>query len=166
MTIQKYSHPKSIQWFKNIFAVLAFIYPPYMILTTFLRETPKNALSAIIIIVVASFMMIPILVAAYFFQDVWVDDDGLIIEFLRRKIKVRWVDVIEAKPAWGFLGLAKNRPLIVLVNGLTPFHRILGFLYGWSIKPGFVVFSTTANFQVLKEIIQDRMKLANKERPQ
>jgi len=63
---------------------------------------------------------------------------------------------MEAKPAWGFLGLAKNRPLIILVNGLTPFHRIFGLLYGLSIKPGFVVFSTTADFQALKEIIQAR----------
>jgi len=67
MATQKYSHPKYIQWFKNILTVLAFIYPLYMILTTFLKEPPKNVLSAILIIFAAFFMMISILVAAYFF---------------------------------------------------------------------------------------------------
>jgi hypothetical protein len=102
--------------------------------------------------------MVPILVAAYFFQDVWVDEEGLLIEFLWRRFKVRWVDVIEAKSAWGFVGSENNRPLIVLVNRLTPFHRVFGVLYGWSIRTGFVIFPTISDFQSIKQTIESHVK--------
>ena len=86
------------------------------------------------------------------------DGEGLEIEFLWRKVRVRWLDIIEIKAVWGSLGQEKNRPLIVLVNGLTPFHRIFGVLYGLSIKPGFVIFPSISDFRELKETIQHHVR--------
>ena len=154
MNLRKHSHPKYMQWFRNIFAILAFVYPLYLLLTS----NPKSALIGIIEIVLAFFIMIFILVTTYFFQDIWVDEEGLLIEFLWRKIRVRWADIIQTKTAWGFLGSEKNRPLIVLVNGLTPFHRAFGVIYAFSIKPAFVIHPSISDFKILKETIQHHIK--------
>lgn len=159
MLPRQHSHPIYIQWCKNILAVLAFAFPPYMILTSFTSITPIITLTEILVnIIMSFFMMIPILVSAYFWQDIWIDEEGLLIEFLWRKIRVQWVDIIEAKPAWGFLGQENKRPLIVLVNGLTPFHRAFGIIYAFSTKPGFVIFSSIRDFKILKENIQSHIK--------
>lgn len=106
----------------------------------------------------AFFLMIALLVTAYFFQDIWLDEEGLLVEFLWKKVRVKWEEIIDVKPAWGFLGQKNKRPMIVMVNGLTPFHRAYGVVYGLSIKPGFVIFSSISDFQVLKETIQSHIK--------
>ncbi len=157
MLPRHYSQPKYIQWTKNILVILAFGYPVYILLKSILGVTPIKALMEISLnIIMSFFMMMIILVGAhYFWQDIWVDEEGLQIEFLWRKIRVRWVDLIETKAVLGsWLAPEKNRPLIVLVNGLTPFHRIFGVLYGLSIKPGFVIYPSISDFQILKETIQ------------
>ena len=150
-----HSHPKYLQWFKSGLAIFAFVYPAYLLLTS----TSSFALIRIIEVFLAIFIMIIMLVTAYFFQDIWVDEEGLQIEFLWKKIRVKWEEIIEVKPAWGFLGSKKNRPLIVLVNGLTPFHRAFGVIYGLSTKPGFVIFSSINDFQILKENIQNHLEM-------
>jgi hypothetical protein len=155
----KHSHPIYMQCSKNILAILAFIFPPCMIWISFTSVTPIHTLTEIVVTIIMSlFMMIPLLGSAYFWQDIWVDEEGLLIEFLWKKIRVKWEEIIEVKPAWGFLGPEKNRPLIVLVNGLTPFHRSFGVIYGLSTKSGFVIFSSISDFQMLKETIQSHIK--------
>lgn len=154
MTPQHHFHPQYMQWFKSILAILAFVYPAYLLLTS----TSNYALVRIVEVFLAVFMMIVFLITAYFFQNIWADEEGLQIEFLWRKIRVRWADIAELKPAWGFLGQKNKRPLIVLVNRLTPFHRAFGVIYGLSIKPGFVIFSSISDFQVLKENIQNHIQ--------
>ncbi|SRR5258706_3714216 len=153
MLPQKHSQPKYIEWCKNILVVFAFAFPVYIVLTTMHRVE-------LIDIIMLFFMPIPILIGAYFFsQDVWTDEEGLFIELLWRKIRVPWVDIIEIKSAWGFWHApGKNHILIVLVNGLTPFHRLFGVLYGWSLKPGFIIYPTIRNYEELKSNIENHIK--------
>ena len=143
-----------MQWTKRILAILAFVYPAYLLLTS----TSNNALIRVVEVFLALFTMAVLLITAYFFQNIWVDEEGLQIEFLWRKIGVRWADIADIKPAWGFLGQKDKRPVIVLVNGLTPFHRTFGVIYGLSIKPGFVIFPSINDFQILKEQIQNHFQ--------
>ena len=162
MLPRQHSIPKYFHWFRNILGVFAFVYPLYILLTTILGTPPNNRFTeistALFSFLFLFLMMMWILVISYFLQDIWVDEEGLLVEFLWRKIRVRWVDVIETKIAWGFLGSEQNRPLIVLVNGLTPFHRIFGVLYGLSIKPGFVISVSNSEYQVLKKTIQGHVR--------
>jgi hypothetical protein len=159
MALRRYSHPLYIQWCKNILAVLAFLFPHYMIWNSFTSVIPIHTLTEIVVtIFISLFMMIPLLISAYFWQDIWVDEEGLLIEFLCKKLRVKWEEIIEVKPAWGFLGQKNKRPLIILVKGLTPFHRTFGVIYGLSIKPGFVIFSSVNDFQILKENTQNHIK--------
>ena len=161
MISRQYSHPKYIRWFKNIFVILAFVFPAYWILNSISRFTPNNFWAVIVDdIVFSPLIFIVLLTSTYYFgQDVLVDEEGLQIEFLWKKMRVRWVDIIETKATFGSLFASeKNCPLIILVNGLTPFHRIFGVLYGLSIKPGFVIFPSISDFQGLKENIQSHIK--------
>lgn len=154
MTPRHHAHPRYMQWFKSILAILAFMYPAYLLLTS----TSNYAFIRIMEVMLAFFLMIALLVTAYFFQDIWLDEEGLLVEFLWKKVRVKWEEIIDVKPAWGFLGQKNKRPMIVMVNGLTPFHRAYGVVYGLSIKPGFVIFSSISDFQVLKETIQSHIK--------
>jgi len=155
MILEQYSHPKYIQWSKNVLAILAFVCSLYFLLIAISRLISNNIFEGVAEIAFSFFLLISILVGAYYFgQDVWINEEGLQIEFLWRIMKVQWVDIIETKMIWGSFGKEKNRPLIVLVNGLTPFHRVFGVLYGLSIKPGFVIFPSISNFLKLREIIQ------------
>jgi hypothetical protein len=159
MALRRYSHPLYIQWCKNILAVLAFLFPPYMIWNSFTSVIPIHTLTEIVVtIFISLFMMIPLLVSAYFWQDIWVNEEGLLIEFLWKKVRVKWDDIIEVKLAWGFLGQESKRPVIVLVHGLTPFHRTFGIIYAFSTKPGFVIHPSISDFQILKETIQSQIR--------
>ena len=153
---RRYSHPTYIRLSKNILATLAFVYPPYMIWNSFTSSTPIHTLAeAISTIILSLFMTTPILVSAYFWQDIWIEEEGLAIEFLWYRIRVKWEEIIEVKPAWGFLGQKEKRPLIVLVKRLTHFHLAFGILYGLSINPGFIIFPSINEFQNIKESIQN-----------
>ena len=161
MDARLYSHPIFFQWYKKFVAVLAFVFPPYMIWNSFMGVAPIHSLTEIVVTIFLSlFMMIPILVSAYFWQDIWVDEEGLLVEFLWKKIRVRWIDIIETETAWGFLGRKENRSWVVMVNGLTPFHRMFGVLYGLSLQPAFVIDSSIRDFQALKDIIRKHTNAA------
>jgi hypothetical protein len=148
-------HPISFRWFKYIFSFFAFGFPLWMLVAAFPGVYPNKAISAIELLCLAPICTVLLLVAAYFYQDVSVDDDGLLIEFLWKKFKVKWADIIEIKPIWVFRHFPeKLRPAVVIVNGLTPIHRVLGVLYGLSIQPGFVIYSSISDFQVLKDNIR------------
>ena len=159
MLPRKHSRPILLQLSKNILAVFAFVFPPYMIWNSFTSLTPIHSLAEIVVTIFLSlFMMIPILGSAYFWQDIWVDEEGLLIEFLWKKVRVKWDEIIEVKLAWGFLGPESKRPVIVLVHGLTPFHRTFGIIYAFSTKPGFVIHPSISDFQILKETIQSQIQ--------
>ncbi len=159
MLPRKHSHPKLLQLSKYALAVFAFAFSPYTIWNSFTSAVPIHTLTEIVVTIIMSlFMMIPFLVSAYFWQDIWIDEAGLLVEFLWKKIRVRWVDLIEVKPAWGFIGQESKRPVIVLVNGLTPFHRAFGIIYAFSTKPGFVIHPSIRDFQIIKENIRSHMK--------
>jgi len=151
MTSRQHSHPKHIRWFKNIIVILAFVYPVYFFLKSIYGINPNSLTEISVNIIIAFFMMVTFLVGPYYFgQDVLVDEEGLQIEFLWKKMRVQWTDIIETKTTFGsWFAPEKNRPLIILVNGLTPFHRIFGVLYGLSIKPGFVIFPSISDFEIL-----------------
>jgi hypothetical protein len=159
MLPRQHSHPRYIQLSKNILAVFAFVVPPYVIWISFASVTPIHSLAEIVVTIFMSlFVMSSILVSAYFWQDIWVDEEGLLIEFLWKKVRVKWEEIIEVKPAWGFLGQESKRPVVVLVHGLTPFHRAFGIIYAFSTKPGFVIHPSIRDFQIIKENIRSHVK--------
>ncbi len=148
-------HPKYIRWFRYLFSVFAFGFPIWMLVAALPGLYPNKALSPIQILFLAPTSTIFILVAAYFYQDVSVDDDGLLIGFLWKKLRVKWSDVVEVKPIWIYRFAPEEiRPVVVILKGLTPFHRVFGVLYALSLQPAFVITPSISGFQILKDNIR------------
>ena len=103
---------------------------------------------------------IVMLMLAYFFQDITVTDDGLLIEFLWKDLMVSWDRIMEIKPAYGFWGNSRiPKPIyLVLTDDLTPFHRLYGLAYGLSVKPAFIIHPTISGYQSLVETIKQHRK--------
>ncbi|MEO7841515.1 MAG: hypothetical protein ABIU06_19405 [Anaerolineales bacterium] len=96
------------------------------------------------------------LISAYVFgQNIAVMDEGLMVEFLGKDLFVPWDKIIEIKPAYGFWRNSRNTKIyIVLTDALTPFHRFFGVIYGLSVKPAFIIYSTISEYESLVETIK------------
>jgi hypothetical protein len=101
------------------------------------------------------FFLFVILISAYFFSDITVVADGLLVEFLWLKLHVKWDQLIKTKPILGMniLGLSKRKVVVLLVHGLTPFHRTYGLLYGFSIYPAVVIHPAISDYDLLMQQI-------------
>ncbi|HZM22680.1 MAG TPA: hypothetical protein VFC02_13110 [Anaerolineales bacterium] len=144
---------KGLSQIKIAYVTLAFLSPVWFLLPLFPNfDITWSVLEGSYLTI---FHFIVLLVAAYFHQDVYVDDQGLFVEFLWNKIKVPWQDIIEVKYIWGVGFLREEkRPLVVVVKSLTSFHRVFGVLYAKSIRPAFIIDVTIDDFQTLKKTIQ------------
>lgn len=153
MNLRNHFHSKHTQYFRNLCIVLAFLYPVCFVVVL----VPNHALPFTTTAFHALFVMVCTLVSAYFFQDVQVDKEGLIIDFLWKKLHVPWDKVIQIKPLLGIRG-GKQTINVVIVDGLTLFHRLYGFLYGFSLKPAFILWPTVSDYQVLENDIEKHIK--------
>ncbi len=69
------------------------------------------------------------------YPTVWVADDHLAVQsFLFARAKVPWGDVVDVgagRVPWGFV--------LVRTRGLTPLHRVYGWLYSRTLMPSFLI---------------------------
>ena len=152
--------------FKILFSIgaLVFLMRILLLLLAFVFGKDRLLLDVIKVsaslIFAAAFTVCAFLIAAYYFPDVDVDDEGLYVEFLWKRIRVSWEDVVELKPVfrYGIPSFGRPVPVIVLTKKLTPFHRIYGLLYGFSTKPAFVIQPAISEFELLKTDIEKHIK--------
>ena len=155
-----------IRLFKNTFAILAFI-PPIFISILLFKDFTNPAfsidslLSLVFLIIISP---VCILLAAYFYTDLEVDENGLMVEFLWKKLRISWSKVLQIKPLFG-IKTRKPGIYVVIVEGLTPFHLLYGLIYGFSLRPAFILWSTVNDFGVLKNDIEKHIKRNRKTTP-
>jgi hypothetical protein len=96
--------------------------------------------------------------------DIVADNQGLLVEFLWIKLRVGWNQIKQVKPAFPFAWLVvkQKASMIVLTNALTPFHRIFGLLYGFTLLPSFVIHPTINDFDLLIAKINSHVKRKQK----
>ena len=160
MKISKHTHPIYFKWFKYLFAVSAFLMPLYFLYSIFSKYsiTEIFSLPSILpLLITLPFQPIFILIAAYFFQDITVTNEGLLVEFLWKDLFVPWDKIVEIKPSYVFW-IGDPKTYIVLTNALTPFHRFFGLLYGFSIKPAFIIYPAISEYQNLIQTIKNHVK--------
>jgi len=163
MKISKHTHPRYIVWIKYFMAVSAFLMPFYLLYSLFTKHSIAEVFSSLHFLplfIAFPFYPIFLLTAAYFFQDIIIASDGLLVEFLWKDLNVPWDKIIEIKSAFGFWRSPRNTKVIciVLTNALTPFHRLFGLVYGPSVKPSFIIFPTISEYQSLVETIKRHAK--------
>lgn len=156
--------------FKVIFSCFGFFFPILITLRIYfdsperfaeIISTEQVLLRFLIFLVSYWIFLLPTtLIAAYFFSDIIVDADGLIVEFLWMKLKVQWYEIVEVKPSfrWWLPTFGGKFPIVVLTNALTPFHRLFGLLYGLSPLPGFVINVNISEYDLLIKEIERHIK--------
>ena len=159
MKISTHTHPLYIVWLKYFCFISTLILFLNLLYTGFVkyphsRFAISKASDIFFIMLLWSIVM---LINAYFYgQNITVTHDGLLIEFLWKDLLVDWDKVIEIKPLFGFFRKSRNQKhiLVVLTNALTPFHRLLGLLYGLSLKPAFIIYPSISEYELLVESIR------------
>jgi hypothetical protein len=158
-----HTHPRYIVWLKYFLFVSTIVLLLGLIYMDFVKYPYSNSvlskvLGILFIILLWSNSM---LISAYFFgQNITVTDRGLWVEFLWKDFFVSWDKIIEIKPAYGFWRNSRiSKPIcVVLTDALTPFHRQLGLIYGFSVKAAFIIYPTISEYQSLIETIQKHVK--------
>lgn len=164
---RKHHNNQFVRFFKSAFAILAFVLPLFFIFLFLSKWLIKPSVSIdgfLAFIPLLIFSPACILIAAYFYTDLEVDENGLLVEFLWKKLRIPWNKVLQIKPLLG-LRLKKQGIYVVIVEGLTPFHRLYGLIYGFSLKPAFVLWSTVNDFEVLRTDIEKHVKQNRKSIP-
>lgn len=161
MKISVHTHPYYFVWFKRLSAILALVLPLYFLYLGLTKYSLSMSLFSAIIVDVfrGSLFSITNLVIAYFYQDIAVTEDGLLVEFLWKDLSVSWDKMMEIRPLYVLSAFARGRtPHIVLTNALTPIHRIFGLIYVPSLRPAFIIWPTISEYQSLVETIKKHIK--------
>ncbi|MDH3942469.1 MAG: hypothetical protein OEV06_00015 [Anaerolineae bacterium] len=89
-----------------------------------------------------------------FRQEFTVTYDGIEFQvFIFWRILVPWVEIQKIKESYG--PWAKYH--IVIVDRLTPFHRIIGLLYGLTLSHGFVIDKQLIDYEDAIELIKGKL---------
>jgi len=166
MNRRQHSHGLIMKLFKILFSIGALVFLIRILLLIFAFVFGKDRLLldvikvSVSLIFAAVFTVCAFLIAAYYFPDIDLDEEGLLVEFLWKRIRVSWDDVIELKPVfmYGIPSFGRPVPVVVLTKKLTLFHRVYGLLYGFSTKPAFVIQPAISEFELLKNDIEKHIK--------
>ncbi len=115
------------------------------------------------LLVLLTFGLTAGIVTGNFFTEIVSDADGLRIRFLWKYLVVRWDEVVEVKPMFYLVPL-RSGSWVVRTRALTPFHRLYGLLYGFTLSPSFVYLKGMSNADELSRRIRAAVK-ANNKRP-
>lgn len=93
------------------------------------------------------------------FADVGIDNDGLLIEFMGKPLRVLWQDITSVKP---FGPKILNYWVITTNNKLTPFHRLYGIYSLTSLAPSLCIYKISKSQEDLLTTIRNQIKLTHK----
>lgn len=88
------------------------------------------------------------------YPDIWLEDDYLTISmFMFGRARIHWSDVVDIRHvSWPL------RRTVVRVRRITPFHRIIGWIYGRTILPSFAIRPAIDQYAVLIQSIVARLQ--------
>lgn len=87
-----------------------------------------------------------------FHPTVYVGDDGLAISYFGRRIRIPWDDIVDVGA-----GFVPIRHTLVRARRITPWHRLYGWLYSFSLLPAFVIGRDIENYDELLHEIRRRV---------
>jgi hypothetical protein len=90
-------------------------------------------------------------------SDITITNDGIGAKILWHQCDTEWSSIVDVRVR---TGIFKRRTILILTkNGLTPFHRIYGILYGRRNLPALMIFPSIKDFDLLKkEVLAQRKK--------
>lgn len=161
-----HTYGKAYKFIQSILVGGGFFFPLILVALIYM-DSPKNfngsiasseSLYRLLIYSVAywPFCLITVLISAYFYSDITTDADGLFVDFLWFKLHVKWSQLIKIKPLLGMKIpiFGKRKAVVLLMHGLTPFHRIFGLIYGFSIYPAIIINPSISDYDLLMQQIK------------
>jgi len=85
-----------------------------------------------------------------------VDNEGLLVEFLWKYLRIPWRDITGVNP---FGPRFLNYWIISTNNKLTPFHRLYGFYSLRTVAPSFCIIKISKSHEYLLMVIRNQIKL-------
>ena len=159
MTTISFKQNPPAHLFAPFINILAFITPLYFLIEFVMRESRNaNSASESVWLIFFNYVILPavaLLITANYFCEIAVDETGVSVTFLWRKLHVGWQDIVEIK-AIRYLG--RSHSWVVLTKKLTPFHRLYGVIYGFSWLPSFIISPSLRDREKLARIIEERVK--------
>ena len=159
MTTISFKQNPPAHLFAPFLNILAFITPLYFLIEFVIRESQTaNSASVSIGLIFFNYVVLPavaLLITANYFCEIAVDEAGVSVTFLWRKLHVDWQDIVEIK-AIRYLG--RSHSWVVLTKKLTPFHRLYGVIYGFSRLPSFIISPSLRDREKLARIVEERVK--------
>ena len=96
---------------------------------------------------------------SYLTTDIEVEDGGLRIKFLFKKLFIKWNDIDEFRLGRVFgVHMIKKASIVVTKNALTPLHRLYGLMYGNTRRPTLLIWSYIGNYDELVATIKKNLK--------
>ncbi|MFT3891444.1 MAG: hypothetical protein QM730_07395 [Anaerolineales bacterium] len=88
------------------------------------------------------------------FPEIISDKEGLLVQFLFWRLRIKWQDIVELKKNSLLSSLGTSR-YVIKTKSLTPLHCFYG-LYALSFAPSFMIKSDISDFSLLLKRIQER----------
>ncbi len=157
MESKSFTYPLKVQRFKYQVKFTAIL-PILLITLLMIRIDFKSTLEFLAAIFFPLLMTLGSVLYLGAWADLEIDDEGIYVQFLWRKLYVPWDDLVDVKD----FGFSRARTTIVLVNKnrLTWFHRIYSVFTVGSFLPGFHIYPQLTHSKELLHIINRH--IANK----
>lgn len=161
MDIKHYRYPGSIQLGKTVVRFLgsAFFIILLIVLTQPYFKQTYSGYQYYLLLFVLILGIISCIFYIGLFADIGIDNDGLLVEFMGKQLKVFWKDITGVKP---FGPRFLNYWVITTDNKLTPFHRLYGVYSLKSLAPSFCIYKTTKGHEFLLMKIREQIRLNRK----
>jgi hypothetical protein len=102
-------------------------------------------------VIYAGFSVVGFIIAFNLTPDICVDKDYLYINFFFKQKKVKLNNIIKVKRV--VVPTRKQSFVVLFKDGLTPFHRIYGWIYGRSFYPGVYVGASISDRDELERLL-------------
>jgi len=133
-------------------SLFIFFYPLYL---TVIRHQ-SLPFTMIDLLFLAVFAWICVMIRCNFHPDITSDSDGLHTKFLWFDLDIPWRDIIEVRPLFNLRFIKTEQ--VIRTHSLTPFHRLYGLLYSFSLHPCLIVSTGISDFDELIRRIRDAIR--------
>ena len=157
-----HSYGKWMRYFTSLFNILSFCTPPSMTVYILVQLSSSNhepvvwGLLIPLLCIIWLLAPVAILLGGNFYTEILSDQDGLHIKFLWKQIVIPWGEIIEQKPMFRSRWVRKF--WVIKTRSLTPFHRLYGLLYAFSLAPSIVYSDQISNYAELNRRIRANLR--------
>ena len=152
----KYGFPMKIsKWIRITISIILIIFGLFFIFGAFyvqvIREKQFSLFLTSISVAYMSFSVLSFIIAFNLTPDICIDQEYLYVNFFFGQKRVELRNITGIKKV--FVPARKQSFIILFKDGLTPFHRIYGWIYGRSFYPGVYVGASISDRDELEVLL-------------